>query len=271
MHLKRTVKYLGTGDAFCLKTIGILRDTLSTFRIPTSQRRPQSLAQWGLFRTLRKQFWPFHPSFPARFLGCQLWRCYHRPPAWRLHPLSCSPSLLLIPADSVDVGTSWGLCLLECWFIQKASAGGNSLVTCFKSKKDVLEERESFHLLSYNQPKGQHHREDLDWKISFRDWAQEWLPAAKTANTHPLYVCGRYRRPLPVVVPMPFLLVLLKTSLGSWEFLAPCEVLREARAHAETLLFGQSSEGPGQIQKQANFTNNELIVPPGLHHTISDN
>jgi len=49
------------------------------------------------------------------------------------------------------------------------------------------------------------------------------------------------------------------------------EGFREARAHAETLLFGQRAEGSSQVQKQAKFRNNELIVLPALHHTISDN
>lgn len=87
----------------------------------------------------------------------------------------------------------------------------------------------------------------------------------------PYYVRAQYRMSLPVVVLMPFRLHFLKISLGSWEFLAHCEVLREAKAHAETLLFGQSSEGSSQVQKQAKFRNNELIVLPGLHYAVSYN
>lgn len=44
---------------------------------------------------------------------------------------------------------------------------------------------------------------------------KEGLPAARTVNIRPLSVCAQYRLPLPVAVPMPFLLLFLKTSLGS--------------------------------------------------------
>lgn len=71
---------------------------------------------------------------------------------------------------------------------------------------------------------------------------------------HPLYVWAQCRLPLPVAVPEPFsvpqdLSWIPRVSgsiMGDWE----------ARAHAETLLFGQRAEGSSQVQKQAKFRNN---------------
>lgn len=83
--------------------------------------------------------------------------------------------------------------------------------------------------------------------------AKEGLPAARgTANTHPLYVCAQCRLPLPLAVPMPFLLF-LKTFLGSREFLAHCEVFREAGAHAETLLLARGMRAPAKYKNKSSL------------------
>lgn len=51
---------------------------------------------------------------PNKILGLPTLEIVQLTPCKRLHPLNRFPTLFLILADSVNVGTPWGLCLSEC-------------------------------------------------------------------------------------------------------------------------------------------------------------